>query len=72
MPGRHCRAIRAVAEGESLFRGRRGDSRVGFERWEGEGDRPLEVEELEGEEDNDDEEEGEVPIERCRLREACG
>ena len=69
VPGRHRRAIRAAEEGESLFRGRRGDSRAGFERGEREGDRPLEVEELEGEEDDeDDEEEEEVPVERRRLR----
>ena len=63
MPGRPRRAIRAVEEGESLFRGRRGDSRAGFRRGEGEGDRPLEVEELEGDEDEEDEEEEEVLIE---------
>ena len=70
--GRYCRVIRAAEEGESLFRGRRGDSRAGFERGEGEGDRPLEVEELKGEEDDEDKEEEEVPVERRRLREERG
>ena len=72
MPGRPRRAIRAVEEGESLFRGRRGDSRAGFRRGEGEGDRPLEVEELEGDEDEEDDEEEEELIERRRLREERG
>ena len=69
---RPLRAIRAVEGGESLFRGRRGDSRAVFERGKGEGDRPLEVEELEGEEDDDNEEEEEVPMERRRLWEERG
>ena len=63
MLGWHRRAIRAAEEGESFSRGRRGDSRAGFEREEGEGDRLLEVEELESEEDDGDEEEEEVPVE---------
>ena len=68
--GWHRRAILAAEEGESLFRGRRGDSRVGFGRGEGESDRPLEVEELDGEDnDREEEEEEEVPVEYRRCRE---